>query len=433
MQALWRRLKNPASIHVASLTTSSYAGAAIGLFRTICEARILGPVDFGFAALVLAYPRFVWSFSTVKSLSITSRYISEYRALGRDEELRAVCKLGYLVDVGAMLVALLLVLATGHWAIAAGLAPPGSFGLMIVYGASLPIWGLYGTSRAVLSSWRAFGWLSVAHGIDAVVTLVLVVGALLAGFGVPGLVVAMAAAQVVSGLLLFALATRVLAEAGHSQWWRVPLRSLAPLTRETAPLLGWNYVTTTLGGILAQGPILILGRSRGPVEAGYFRLATTIVGATAELPVSMGRVVFPTLSEHWARSGSAGLRDTIWRWTSQGGVAVALAMALSVPLLEFAVPLLFGDEYAPMVRGLQWLMLGAALTAPFFWLSPLAYASRRLSAWAVGSALQTAFVIALGLWFAPTFGYPGMAAIAAIGSVAFTFGMLATYAWILRQ
>jgi len=111
----------------------------------------------------------------------------------------------------------------------------------------------------------------------------------------------------------------------------------------------------------------------------------------------------------------------------------AIAMALSVPFLQIAVPLLFGDGYAPMVRGLQWMMLGAAVTAPFFWLSPLAFASRRLSAWAIGSAVQAVIVIALGAWLAPTLGYEGMSVIAALGSVAFTFGMIAYYAWAARR
>ena len=425
MQSLWRRLRTPAPIHVASLTSASYAAAAIGLLRTIAEARLLGPSDYGFAALVLAYPRFIWSFSSVKSLSVTSRYLSEFRATNRPAEIRAVCKLGYLVDIGAMLAALAIVVVTGEWAIRRGFAPQGSRPLMIAYSASLPIWALHGTSRAILSSGRRFGWLAAAQAIDAIVTFVLVVAALLAGFGVLGLVAALSLTQVTSGLLLFALAMRALSEDGVGGWWREPFASVAPLAREIAPRLGWSYVITTLSGALTQGPILLLGRSRGPTEAGYFRLATTIVGAASELPVSMGRVVYPTLSERWAISGPEGLRRTLWHWTSRSGLAVAVAMVIVIPFLPVAVPRLFGDGYEAMVPGLQWLTLGAAAAAPFFWLNPLTYATNRLWLWAVGSAIQSVVVFIIGAWVAPEHGYAGMAALLSISSIAFTLGLIA--------
>src|SRR3989344_3141010 len=82
----------------ATFAVSQYTAAGLGFFATVVAARILGPIDYGVAALVMAYPLLIWSFVGIKSVSVTTRYISSFRAAGRNEEIRSICKLGYGLD-----------------------------------------------------------------------------------------------------------------------------------------------------------------------------------------------------------------------------------------------------------------------------------------------------------------------------------------------
>ncbi|MDT7892927.1 MAG: hypothetical protein RRA51_01300, partial [Armatimonadota bacterium] len=66
-QAIFRhRLAEGASL----LAISQYVAAALNIATNILMARLLGPTDFGLVALAIAYPTMLWSFVSVKSISV---------------------------------------------------------------------------------------------------------------------------------------------------------------------------------------------------------------------------------------------------------------------------------------------------------------------------------------------------------------------------
>ena len=87
-----------------------------------------------------------------------------------------------------------------------------------------------------------------------------------------------------------------LSEDGVVAWWRAPVKRIAWLRRELGATMGWNYLMVTLSGLMAQLPLMWLGRVRGPEEAGFFRLATTIVTTVGYVEGALGRVVSPILA-----------------------------------------------------------------------------------------------------------------------------------------
>ncbi|HEX2930299.1 MAG TPA: hypothetical protein VHV54_11325, partial [Candidatus Binatia bacterium] len=172
---------------------------------------------------------------------------------------------------------------------------------------------------------------------------------------------------------------------------------------------------------------MILAHLRGPELAGFYRLATSIVTAGSYLETSMSKVAYPVLSARWAADSGPSMRQALQRWTLQAGLPVGLLVLLSIPFYPMLIPIIFGTHYAPMIPGVQIMIVGAAVSAMFFWLNPFFYASAHINLWTVGYALQTLLVIGAAWFFVGQWGFVGMTALAAAGKVVFTVAMIVIF------
>jgi O-antigen/teichoic acid export membrane protein len=368
----------------------------------------------------MAYPRLLLSFVGIKSVSVTTRYIAKFHATGQNEELKAICKLGYGLDFVISAIAFVIIGLTSYWFASSIYKKPEVSWLMVVYAASFPFLSLTGTSRAILAALRYFHWLSVFQILDRTITLVLMVGFLIAGFGVPGMIIANTIGHVIIGMTMMIGATYVLQRDGLSLWWKASSKRVAPLLRELGGFFGWHYIAVTLSGLIWQVPIILLGRLRGPEEAGFYRLATSIVTIGSYFETSMGRVTYPILS---ARSGTIGrdnIKNTLKRWTFRAGLPAGALLLLAVPFFPILIPMVFGDDYSPMLLGIQVMIAGSALTALFFWLNIFYYASGKVGVWTKAYGIYTVSAIVLGWFFIQLWGFLGMAVLAALGKAFFT-------------
>jgi O-antigen/teichoic acid export membrane protein len=374
--------------------------------------------------MITAYPTFLWSFVGVKSESVTTRYLSSFRATGRNEDLKSVCKLGYSLDLLVSVVAFVLVSATSWWVAPRIFHMSEMTWLMLLYAASFLFFSLTATSRAILLSWQRFRWLGGLLILGEGITFIVVLGLLLAGFGVPGMVLGTAVAHVIIGLLMMGAATYVLHCDGVGLWWNAPLGNVAPLRKELTAFFGCNYLTVTLMGVIAQVPVMLLGHLRAPEEAGFYRLATSLTTVGSYLESSLGQVVYPALSARWGAGERESLRRSLKRWTLQAGFPIGVLVLLTIPFLPILVPIVFGPSYRRMILGAQILMVGTAVSAMFFWLNSFYYASGRISPWMKAYSFYTAFVISLGWISIEQWGYVGIASIVAVGKVLFTVSLI---------
>ncbi len=420
---LKRMLRHPIATDASSLAASQYVAAGLGFITTVVAARVLGAGSYGVAALAMTYPALVWSFVGIKTVSVTTRYIASFRSSGAMLELQGVCKLGYGLDFLLSVGAFVVVCATAWWVAAAVYGMPKLYWLMIAFAASFPFYSLTGTSTAILSSWQRFRALALFQIVDPVITLVLVLGLLLAGFGLAGLIIGTACAKIIVGLAMEVVAARLVQRTGVSHWWHASLSSVRHLQRELAALFGWNYLLITLSGLVTNIPLMVLGRVRGAEEAGFYRLATSIMVAGSYLEVALARIVYPTLSARWSAGERATLGHSLRRWTLRAGLPVGALLLLSVPLLPILVPLVFGAAYAPMVRGAQILMMSAAVSAVVFWLSPLYYASGALGLWTKAQAVYTAAMLVLAWVAIRQWGFLGAVGVLGAGRTLFTIVM----------
>jgi len=425
--AVRRTARHPLAEGAVLLAGSQYVAAAVGLVTSVASARLLGPKDFGLVAVVTSYPMLLGSVVAVKSGTVTTRYIARFRVERQGELLGAICKLGYALDFVVSLGAALLAAATAWWVAAEFFHTPEIAWLMIVFAASFPIWSLYGTSQAILTSFERFRWVALLQVLDQVIGSVLVIGLLLGGFGVAGAVLGAALGNVLIALTATCLARVVLRREQQPAWWRGSIESVRPLRKEIAGLFGWNYLVVTSSGLMGQLPLMFLAHFRGPEAAGFYRLAVSIVTVGSYLETSMGRVVYPALSARWSTDGSEPVRAALKRWTTNAGLPVCLFVLLSLPFFPILIPLVFGPHYAAMVRGAQIMMAGAAISALFFWLNSIYYASANLNIWTLGCAVQTIFVIGLAWFVGGYWGFAGMALLTAVGKAGFTVAMLLVF------
>jgi O-antigen/teichoic acid export membrane protein len=434
MVAAFRRAaRHPLTEGAVLLAGSQYVAAAVGLVTSVVSARLLGAEDFGVAAVATSYPMLLGSLVAVKSGSVTTRYVARFHADGEAQRLAGICKLGYALDFLVSLGAALLVALTAERIAAEFFHRPDISWMMVVFAASFPIWSLYGTSQAILTSFERFHWVALLQFLDQLIGSLLVIGLLLGGFGVAGAVMGAALGNVVIALVATSIASHVLRREKLPPWWRGSMATIRPLRKEISGLFGWNYLIVTGGGLMGQLPLMILAHFRGPESAGFFRLAASIVTVGSYLETSMGKVVYPALSARWRVEDRARVRGALKRWSINAGLPVSALLLLSLPLYPILVPWVFGARYAPMVHGVQLMMAGAAVSALFFWLNPVYYASANLNIWTLGYALQTGLVIGLAWFIARAWGFPGMALLTALGKSVFTLAMLLVFCGLAER
>jgi O-antigen/teichoic acid export membrane protein len=425
-KAIFRhRLAEGASL----LAISQYVGAALNMVTNILIARLLGPTDYGLVALAVAYPTMLYSFVSIKSVSVTTRYVAAFRAKKETEKLEAIVKLGYGLDFYVSLMALTLVAISSWWVSERFYRQPYLAWLMVVYAGSFPLFSLTGNSWAVLSSWGRFRLLAIFEVLHPFLKLCLTVGFIVAGFGVSGVVIGMGLAQASIGLIMMIATTDLLLCEGLGTWWKASLKPVISLKRELMGFLGWNYLLVTLSGLVVQLPVMLLGRLRGPEEAGFYRIALSIGTVGSYLETSLGRVIYPTLSAWWSSEGEERIVRTLKGWTLKVGLPISATIVLVTILFPWLLPLLFGHDYRPAVPGVQVIMLGIAISATFFWLNSFYYASKKINLWVSGYTLYTILVIGLGWFVIKQWGFFGLSCLMTVGKVLFTFSMFALLSW----
>ncbi|MBI4522550.1 MAG: oligosaccharide flippase family protein [Deltaproteobacteria bacterium] len=426
-------LRNRMIKDAGHLAGSQYVATGLSFFTTLAAARILGSATYGIAAMVTAYPVLLWSFAAVKSVSVTTRYIAGFRATGQSEQIRSICKLGYGLDLLVSVIAFLLVSATASWVASSIMGLPENTWLMVVYAASFPFYSLIGTSTAIFSAWEKFRWLAVFQVLDKGMTLIAVIGLLSFGYGVSAVVLGTAVGNIITGLAMVGGATYTLYLEGIGPWWKSGLSRVLPMRKELSAFFGWNYVLITLTGFVGQLPLIVLGHLRGPEEAGFYRLATTLVATGSFLEFALGRVVYPVLSVRWGEGERDALISLIRRWTFGWGFPLGLLILVTIPLLPVFVPLFLGHAYRPMVFGTQLMMLGAAVSAVFFWLTAFYYASGQFGFFTKAYAFYTLFVIGLAWYGARNWGFSGLAGIITVGRALFVLLMVSTASRVEAQ
>jgi O-antigen/teichoic acid export membrane protein len=205
----------------------------------------------------------------------------------------------------------------------------------------------YNVATTSLQSVRRMGTLAVVENVDIVLARALPLAAVLAGWGLRGLL----AASVAGGVLSAAHALyqyRRTAVGQHAfpafgslarAAWRVPFRryfrfsALAVVDKNVAQFFG-------------QTPMLFLGRWAGPEQAAYFGIAARVFTLLAAFHGAAAKVFSVRLAQEHAAGGPAATRRLFWRTSlTWGGLATLMAagMMLTLPVFRW----FYGPEALP--------------------------------------------------------------------------------------
>lgn len=359
-QALAALLHRKLARDVALLQASNALQKAYGFVFSVVCVRLLGLTGYGEFLLVFALYQTI---NLLGSLGLGQFLVVPLAqaAAARDREEIAQAT-GYNLKLSVVIGGLVLVLALllGPWFGEVIMHQPhlGALMRIVALGGAPAV--VYNVSTTALQSVRRMRELAVVENVNAILVRVPGIVALLAGWGLPGLlwgtVLGSALSACHAGYEYQRVAVRrhdfpgfyTLALAA----WRVPFSrffrfsALAVVDKNVAQFFG-------------QTPLLFLGRWAGPEQAAYFGVASKVFSLLAAFHGAVSRAVSVRLAQELRSAGPASTRRLFWQSSLLWGVVSSLAAAAFLLLLP-----LFRWVYSPeALPSLLLVVLYAALTA----------------------------------------------------------------------
>lgn len=177
-------------------------------------------------------------------------------------------------------------------------------------------------------------------------------------------------------------------------------------------MLSFASVSLLLQLVLASDILLVKSLTRGGVadeQAGLYTAAQSIARIPYFLLLGVSQMVYPKLSARWAGNGAIAARTTSSFVLSGLCVVLAGILAVTLPLSDAVVSVVYPARYAASAGLLGWLLAGSAALS-------LAEASLTMLSGAGGPrrpaavlAVALASQLALGLFLVPRHGAAGAA------------------------
>ena len=397
------------------LLTGKLAGAGFSLLAFACAGRALAPAVFGVVMIVHTYAHTAGGLAKFQTWQFIVREATPALLAGDDARARDVVRFSFGLDLTSGLVGMAGAIALLPW-----LAP--RFGIAP---AILPLAIAYCTLVPTMSAATATGVLRVLDRFDLIagqqiVTPVLrAAGAVLSyagGFGFVGFVVTWYLSDLLGDLVLWAYAVRELRR-------RRMLDALRPGLFGPARRLpgAWGFVWTTNAAhsiYATWGPLsnLVVAGFLGPVAAGLYKIASTLLDSAAKPADLLRRGYYPEIMRLDPRERRP------WLLGLRAGALAALASLLIVavvlvggkPLIAF----IFGRRYVDAFDLLRLMAFSLVVSLAFFPLEALLYMARRQTAALVAQVVGVVGYLALLAWLTRSYGLDG-AGVAYLAGTAF--------------
>lgn len=174
----------------------------------------------------------------------------------------------------------------------------------------------------------------------------------------------------------------------------------------------WMFVYSIANNLLGRVDFFMLSFWAGFHQLGLYNAAVQLCAVVSFLPLVLGKVLLPTLSELDEEAIFQTTRRVIRATT-----LVCVAALLFVPLTGWVAPLLLGKEYVDSVPVLQILLLafiGGLMSMPY---EQALYSLGKPKVLSVCRYVQLALIVVLNLMAIPLLGIYGAAMTAVVGRV----------------
>lgn len=380
----------------------------LGLAQAILVARWLGPESYGKAVLIMAAPELMFGLVDARTSEAVTRYLQRFKVEARDKA-AAVCRLGFLVDLGLSILALILVFALAKTIAGSVIEDQGTRRLMLLYAGSFIVRSIAPTCQSLLVVEKRWGTLAGIEFSSALIRTGSVLAMVAGGAGIEGVV----AGNILFGIVRAALMSSAAQRSARNMWGGHLLSGRARDISSILKEIGRFMFLTDLAGLIAvmtkQADVLLVGAVAGVAPAGYYRMAKNLPGLWTLVGEPLQLVAYQRLTDLSAKNDPTSIRELIRRFTLKIGVPLASATLLTILLVPFAVRITVGPAYAPAIDAARIFVASSAVGALFFWLRPLHLALGEPGVWAAGNFLVSIVFLLLGVGFLIRYGIEGLA------------------------
>lgn len=420
VRKIGRDLGRRGTVLLAGQLTAAVLAAAV----VIVLARGLGPTTYGRFALISTSVFFIAQVIDVRIFEAAVRFGSDYIAIGRPLQARAVLELGLLLNLLGGLIAVGLIALFSALIADRLLGDPGLSGSVVLYGLVAPLSGLQGASYAVLRVLDRFALLAALTVVAAALRLVAACAVILSAGGLREALVALLAAEAISAAAMTAVALRTIGMRLPSTLGFVEhARGVRSAWPRMGRFLAASNATGTLRIVNTQADVLLVGILASPAAAGVMKIARTFTTPLTMLAAPYAQALLPRLMQavslrQFGRFDQLTL--AAGRSLAHVVIPIAAVIAVTAPL---AVPLLFGPGYGQAALTILPLAIAAAIGGSLFWLQPAAIVLDLQTTSLRHLAVATLVQVALAVLLVPALG-PAGAGIAALALVVIWVALL---------
>jgi O-antigen/teichoic acid export membrane protein len=411
-------IKNSSYVFSANTLT-----AVLSMAQSVLAAKLLGVEAFGILGAVTQFASTLNRLTSFRMSELVVSYIGEYIAKEEDQKSAAVFKLAGLTEIVSSLIAFSLVLLLAPLGAEYLAKDPSMGSIFMLYGFSILANLIAESATGLLQIYDKFRTIALITVSQAVITLLLILGAFLIEGQLKEIVVAYLLGKAAwAGLIAYA-SLKVAREQWGSGWWRAPLSSISHRRRDLIRFALSTNLSGTINLITRDSDILWLNALSSPLQGGYYKVAKAFMNV---LLVPITPLISTTYRE--VSREVAGRRWENVRYLLRSGTLISAIWTVPASLgLVFLGPfliLIYGEEFLQAYPVILVLLVGVIPVNLIYWnrsvLLPLGMPDYPMKVGFLAAGVQIAGM----LLFVPRGGAIAMAAMMSAFFLVNTGGLL---------
>jgi O-antigen/teichoic acid export membrane protein len=410
--------------HCFELILGDVASNGLQIVSLAITTRALGAPVLGVLVLIQTYTSIVEELVTFQSWKALIRFGAGHVHDTDRTKLAGVLKIGFLLDLASAAVATVLALAGAAAFARWNGFEPGTTDLIALSSLGI-LTTVTGMPTAALRLFERFRLFSVQKTIAAAIRLAGVALAAWLDAGLEGFVIAYLVSAVTGRLVLCAFGWRVLAQNGLGGFLRAPAREWGEIARFSL----WTNLITTVSLPIKYFDVLLVGKLVSLEGVAVYKIIKQVSLVMTMVSDSVYQVIYPRLAGFLARRELAAALSEARRVGALLFAFTSLASLAVVVLGPWAIPLVFGAEYARDFLALDVYMFLRAISCAFVVVHPLflafGFVKREVGILVVANTLYLGAAWVLGTHY-------GLLGIVLAYGLQFS-SVLAPKCWFLRQ
>lgn len=394
--------------------------ASIGgnLVYMLLVATRLGPSDYGVMALGLSVTTLVFGAVDFRLHEAVIRYLSEFEHTRDAPRMHAFTRASIAGDVIVKILASTILFALTPWLIASLFRDARAQAVVYAAGAAVFFQTCtVSTSTGLLRVFDRFRSYAIVRMAGIAVQIVAAAIVLGAGLGPSGVLMALAATNLLVSVALGVLALRALSHEAPLGGQPAPIRLLRERAKEIAGFAASNYGFAVTGLPVRDLDVAMVGWYASLADVGAYRFAKNILAAAWALSDPVFLALYPVVARFWMRRQFVRLS----RFLQLLVLVLTAAAALSFLALFFVAPpvvsLLLDPGYEQVGSILRWMSWAVLGWMPLLWVHAVVCAADRPIYSLFGALVSNAIATAAYFMLIPVYGVQGAAFAHALGVV----------------